>query len=189
MTNTRLDTRPGLPDALRILLRDHPRELWSADPGFHGLVSFWLDRHLAFRDITARLLEDAEAVLDARIAPQTHGQRLARLGGHLVQDLHGHHQIEDHHYFPKLAALEPRLQKGFDILDSDHHALDAHLERFVKGANAILQSKGDPVAHVAQSGRFRDELVRFRGFLDRHLIDEEDLIVPVILRHGDRAVG
>ncbi len=45
-----LETRAGLPDALRVLLRDYPRERWGGDPNFHGLVSFWLGMHLHFRD-------------------------------------------------------------------------------------------------------------------------------------------
>jgi hypothetical protein len=188
MTDTSL-TRSGLPDALRVLLSDYPRDRWQSDPGFHGLVSFWLDRHLGFRDLTAAILTDAESALDAHLQPEDHARRLARLGGHLVQDLHGHHQIEDHHYFPRLSALEPRLARGFDILDSDHHALHDHIDTFVKGANAILKAQGNPVTQTARTGRFRDDLVTFRAFLDRHLTDEEDLIVPVILRHGDHAAG
>ena len=27
-----IETRPGLPDALRVLLRDYPREAWEQDP-------------------------------------------------------------------------------------------------------------------------------------------------------------
>lgn len=188
MTDTSL-TRTGLPDALRVLLADYPRAGWQADPGFHGLVSFWLERHLAFRDLTALLQTDAEAALDARLSPDQHAHRLARLGGHLVQDLHGHHQIEDHHYFPRLSALEPRLARGFDILDADHHALHYHIDTFIKGANAVLKAQGDPVTRGTRTGRFRDDLATFRTFLDRHLTDEEDLIVPVILKHGDRAAG
>lgn len=184
MTDTSL-TRPGLPEALRVLLTDYPRSRWHSDPGFHGLVSFWLDRHLGFRDLTAALQADAEAALAASLSPEDHVRRLARLGGHLVQDLHGHHQIEDHHYFPRLAALEPRLTAGFEILDADHHALHDHIDTFVKGANAILSAPGN----ASRTARFRDDLLRFRTFLERHLTDEEDLIVPVILKHGDQAAG
>ena len=39
------------------------------------------------------------------------------------------------------------------------------------------------------AGRFRDELARLEELLDRHLIDEEELIVPVILRYGAPEVG
>ena len=39
-----LGTRAGLPDALRCLLADYPRDGWPAHRDFHGLAAFWLDR-------------------------------------------------------------------------------------------------------------------------------------------------
>ena len=39
------------------------------------------------------------------------------------------------------------------------------------------------------AGRFRDELAHLEQLLDRHLIDEEELIVPVILRYGSAGLG
>ena len=95
----------------------------------------------------------------------------------LVGQLHGHHRIEDTQYFPVLSRLETRLDRGFAILDRDHHALDALLGRFTESANAVLQGRGE-------AGAFLDELGAFEGFLNRHLEDEEDLVVPVILKHG-----
>ena len=49
MNNLALADRKKLPDALRVLLEDYPRDGWELDPGFDGLVRFWLDRHLMFR--------------------------------------------------------------------------------------------------------------------------------------------
>jgi hypothetical protein len=95
-----LEARAGLPDALRILLADHPREAWEADPRFHGLVSMWIDRHLLFRRVLAVMRTDAEALLDRSLDPEAWGSRASRLGSHFVGDLHGHHHIEDEHYFP-----------------------------------------------------------------------------------------
>ena len=184
-----LETRDGLPEALRILLANYPRDGWTADPHFQGLVSFWLDRHQAFRKVTALMRTDAELLLDRKSDPQHFAKRLSRYGSQFVQDLHGHHNIEDNHYFPILSAKEPRISKGFDILDNDHHALDIHIDSFVKGANGVLHKLDDPVTFVTQTGRFRDDLIRFERFLNRHLMDEEDLIVPVILKHGEHSLG
>ena len=39
------------------------------------------------------------------------------------------------------------------------------------------------------AGRFHAGLLRLEGFLDRHLTDEEELIVPVILRDGEAFLG
>ena len=46
MTSDTLEHRAGLPEPLRLLLDTHPRESWKAHPDFHGLVSFWLERHI-----------------------------------------------------------------------------------------------------------------------------------------------
>jgi len=178
----KLDTRNGLPDALRVLLQEYPRDTWPDHDNFAGLVAFWLDRHLMFRRLMTALITDAEEAIDRKIDPQTHAAKLSRYGSMLLQNLHGHHQIEDHHYFPVLSAREPVLNKGFGLLDSDHHAMDGLLNRFADGANAVIQGQGEP-------GPFRADLLDFQTMLDRHLIDEEELVVPVILKHGPAGLG
>lgn len=62
-----LDTRDGLPDALRALLQDFPRDAWPAHDNFAGLVAFWLDRHLMFRRLMTALIDDAEHAVDHKI--------------------------------------------------------------------------------------------------------------------------
>lgn len=172
--------RDGLPKGLVTLLEAFPRAEWGGDPRFGGLAAFWLDRHLAFRDLMARMADDAEAVAEGRMDPEAWRGRLARMGNHLVQDLLGHHQIEDDAYFPQMQRLEPRLTRGFDLLEADHHALDGLLRDFVAGANEAL------TATAAREGalRFHAGLAPFARSLTRHLEDEEDLIIPVILKHG-----
>jgi hemerythrin-like domain-containing protein len=181
MDDLDLATRMRMPDALRALLADFPRDSWDAHPHFVGLVQFWIERHMMFRQLTEALQTDVEAALDKKLDPTQHKARLSRYGGMLVGNLHGHHQIEDNHYFPVLSGMEPKLERGFGILDADHHAMDGLLERFTTAANAVLQGKEGA---TKPAGDFRAELLSFGKMLDRHLEDEEDLIVPVILKHG-----
>ncbi len=176
-----LETRSGLPEAMRILLAEYPREAWEADPNFSGLVAFWLQMHQGFRQGLAVMRDDAEKLLDGTLERAAFGPRLARVGGQFVEHLHGHHHIEDNHYFPLLVARERRLEQGFQILDSDHQALDTHIAAFVGHANGVLQG--------GEAGAFHAHLLQLEKFIDRHLADEEDLIVPVILRHGERGIG
>lgn len=184
-----LGDRAALPDALRVLLAEYPRDGWQAHRNFQGLVSFWLERHMMFRKLMEMMRADTQGVLDRTVDPQQYAARLSRYGGMFVQQLHGHHTIEDTQYFPVLAHKEPRIEKGFAILEGDHHALDGHLDRFVKGANAVLQRIDDRAVIQTRAGRFHDDLQHLESLLDRHLLDEEELIVPVILRHGAGSLG
>lgn len=177
-----LDARTGLPDALRVLVHAHPREGWAAHPHFAGLVAFWLERHMMFRRLLTHLRQEGEARLDGRLAPERHAAGLSRYGGLLVQELHGHHHIEDAHYFPVLAQKDRTIGRGFDLLDADHHTLEADLAGFADAANAALRAPGAEARDAA--GACHVALTRLERLLDRHLADEEDLIVPVILKHG-----
>ncbi|NNE81159.1 MAG: hemerythrin domain-containing protein [Silicimonas sp.] len=184
MHDTDLETRTGLPEALRVLLQDYPREAWEADPAFSALIRFWLDRHLMFRKLLTTLKREAESALDGAIEDRVHGAHLSRYGRMLLQELHGHHTIEDQHYFPQIKVLDDRVGQGFDILDADHHAIDGHLQGFADEANGVLGAIGAGDAHRDAVARFRVGVIRLEGFLDRHLSDEEDLVVPILLKYA-----
>ena len=176
--------RDGLPEALRVLLQDYPRAGWDSHPDFSGLVQFWLERHMMFRKILAALQSDAQAVLDRNMDMRPYGPRLSRYGDLLISQLHGHHQIEDHHFFPVLAGLDARITPGFDILDRDHQAMDGLLHRLALAVSGVLGAVPDDVRMRDQVGALAGELASFEAMLNRHLSDEEELIVPVILKNG-----
>ncbi len=178
-----LANRKGLPDALRVLLEGLPRETWERHPNFDGLTRFWLQRHLMFRDVLGRLRTGSEAFLDRNADERRYAAETARYAGFLLNELHTHHNIEDHHYFPKLQSLDARLEHGFALLDADHHALDGHIHALADTTNAFLQRVGQAEARD-RAGDLRQALGQFETFLDRHLTDEEDLIVPVILTYA-----
>ncbi|MEO8245271.1 MAG: hemerythrin domain-containing protein [bacterium] len=187
MTDLPLETRSGLPEALQALLADYPRTDWTLHRNFDGLVSFWLDRHLNFRHLTARMQAGVQQVLDGAADPEHFAATLSRSGNQFLSELHGHHQIEDLHYFPALTRLQPNLERGFTMLEADHHALDHHLHNFTTSANAVLTSWQTP-ALITHTAAFETDLAAITALLDRHLVDEEDLIVPVLLHHGPGAV-
>jgi len=172
-----LAERAGLPDALRTLVEAFPRETWEAHPRFAGLVAFWLERHAGFRKLSEAICQDAQAAVDGQLAPDMMRRRLSRYGGMMVQELHMHHHIEDSHYFPVLQTRETTLVRGFEVLDKDHDAMAGLLQRFAEGANGVLRQE-------IEAGVFLDEARAFQSLLLRHLEDEEDLVVPVILKHG-----
>jgi iron-sulfur cluster repair protein YtfE (RIC family) len=176
-----LAQRQTLPAEFRLILGDYPRATWPDHSDFNGLAAFWLDRHLGFRNAMTALNTEVEAMLDRRLDPAQWKRQLSQRGSALLGDLIGHHQIEDHTYFPELIRLEPRLSRGFDMLDADHHALHDLIDRFATGANAALSAEGTAL-HVAAAA-FRKDLQQFETLLARHLTDEEDLVLPVVLKH------
>ncbi|MBL4645556.1 MAG: dihydrodipicolinate reductase [Hyphomicrobiales bacterium] len=184
MKDIRLDKRKGLPEALRVLLEEYPRENWENNRGFNGLIKFWLERHMMFRQLLDSMVNDTQAVLDKKMEQERYAARFTRYGGMFVGELHGHHNIEDHHYFPILKTYDPRLERGFEILDKDHHVLDHNLDRFTKDANAMLQLIAGKKNARNKIGAMEPRLVELNKFLDRHLVDEEEIIVPVILKYG-----
>jgi hypothetical protein len=184
-----LDRRAGLPDALRVLLAEYPREGWEVHPNFTALTAFWLDRHLGFRRMQGLLLDETRAFIGGDREPLAYAGGLVRLAGRFLNELHGHHSIEDHHYFPALEALDARLSTGFTLLDADHHAIDPLLHAMAERANALLAAIRDGAPTADPAGRLEADLARFAGFLDRHLTDEEEIVVPVILANPGRAPG
>ena len=185
-----LETREGLPDDLRFLVEQYPRGEWQAHSNIHGMAGFWLQRHDMFREmgvlLTGGIADYREGRKDAREFAAFFAPRLNRFLG----NLDGHHNVEDHHYFPVFAEAEPRLKRGFDILDGDHHLIHDALERNAETANAFLralQESEDRQRFAADA--YADENSRLIAMLKRHLDDEEDLIIPLILDRGDRDLG
>ncbi len=188
-----LASRTGLPDALRQLAEQYPRPIWESHRNFDALTRFWLDRHLGFRDMLQRISADAEAFLAGDLEAPVYGARSSRLIGRLLNDLHGHHQIEDQHYFPLLAALDPRMAAGIDLLERDHQDLDGHIHGLAEATNAMLHSlqsgtgsdrSGRNGTHRTAVAALRTRVHGFSGFIDRHLLDEEDIVVPAILHYA-----
>jgi hemerythrin-like domain-containing protein len=177
-----LENRQGLPDEYKLILADYPRERWAAHPDFDGLASFWLDRHINFRTMMAMMQNDVQDRLDQALSGPEYAQRLQRLGTRFLGELVGHHQIEDDAYFPQLAQLEPRIARGFDLLDADHHALHELIGNFASSANAILGAQNDSIQRE-NAAQFAQHLQRFDRLLGQHLSDEEDLVLPVVLKH------
>lgn len=185
-----LQKRSGLPDDLRILLEKYPREDWTAHPNVHGMASMWLQRHDMFRELggilTGAIDDYREQRTDARQFAQFFAPRL----NFFLGQLDGHHNIEDHHYFPIFARAESRLKRGFDILDADHHMIHDALEMNAQTANSFLRALDrDPDTQRYAADAYANENARLVAMLAQHLGDEEDLIIPLILDRGDRELG
>jgi iron-sulfur cluster repair protein YtfE (RIC family) len=178
--------RSALGEELRFLARRHPRESWSGRADLGALARFWLQRHHAFRELDELVRSGSQAALDQRHEAARLRSWLGRHLQLLLWQLEEHHQVEDRHCFPVFRRMEPRLVRGFEVLERDHAELHAALAVIVERANAVLTRGNDDRA------RFRSDLERFieahrelgQGLL-RHLDDEEDLVIPLLLERGE----
>ena len=137
-----------------------------------------------FRQLGELVRVDTEHYLDKKRSPDEFAGHLSRFGGLLVQNLHGHHGWEDRSFFPELSAADDRFDGGLETLENDHVVLDGVLDRFTRQANRVIK-----LVHLDE-GQARDEAgslhslaVGIEGFLERHLADEENLVVPILLHH------
>jgi hypothetical protein len=190
MSDETLFARGGLPDDLKVLLEKYPREGWHSEHTIGQMGTFWLHRHDMFRELGAALVgATVELKEGRREVPEFAGWFVPRLNFFLSQ-LEGHHQIEDQHYFPAFAAAEPRLKRGFDILDNDHHLIHELLESNAEAARAFLEGMrigGDKQRFAADA--YGREAERLLQGLIRHLDDEEDLIIPLLIDRGESELG
>ncbi|GAB5449340.1 MAG: hypothetical protein Gyms2KO_42130 [Gymnodinialimonas sp.] len=173
-----------MPEDMRFLLNTYPRDSWEAHPGFHEKTKHWLSAHQMFRRVSKQVRLDAEAYLNRDMEIDAYAGRLSYYGGNLVGNLHGHHGWEDHSYFPELSAADPRFDAGLEVLETDHADLDKVLDDFTRTANRAIKLA------TLDAAQAREEVARVHGtsevieaFLKRHLTDEEELAVPIILHH------
>lgn len=183
-----LGVRARLPDDLETWLPRYPRGDWEAHQRFEGLAKFWIDRHGMFRQLTALITAETEALIAGDREPASFAPRLMRYGSLLIQELHGHHHVEDAHYFPAMARLAPPLARGFRLLHADHEALDPLLADLTDATNAILgQAAEGPKEKTSEMAMaYMDRANDFSHLMERHLTDEEDLIIPVLLDRGHK---
>ena len=179
-----IETRRGLPEEMQTLLRILPRDGWQAHPHLADSTRNWMRAHQGFRQLGRIEQDDSEAFLNRDLDGQDYAGRLAHYGNLLVRNLHGHHTWEDRRFFPELEQADPRFAHGLEMLESYHVALDDLLDRFTRAANRTVQLATLEPRQMGEEARpVRDLSETLRGFLARHLTDEEDLVVPILLHH------
>jgi hypothetical protein len=184
-----LARRNGWPEDLRVLITRFPREQWEGHANLGEMARFWLSRHAMFRELSGNVEEVTAAFLNGSLPAVDFPGRLVPRLQFLLSQLNVHHQIEDLHYFPIFKAAEDRLARGFDVLEYDHHAIHADMAATAETANALLRALADKSDARKQGDAYAMASGELIKGLTRHLDDEEDLIVPLILDRGEQALG
>ena len=182
--------RPPLNEELRFLARQYPRESWPGHANLGALARFWLQRHAAFRELDQIIRSGTQDALDQRHDPARLRPWLGRHLQVLLWQLEEHHQVEDLHYFPVFRRIEPRLAPGFEVLERDHETLHETLSVLVERANQVLApDNGDAAAFRGHLERYLEVQRHLGQGLLRHLEDEEDLVIPLLLARGEGALA
>jgi hemerythrin-like domain-containing protein len=185
-----LDLRTCWPADLRLLADRYPREVWQGHANLGSMAQFWLQRHGMFREIADALTDATAAFRDGTATAQDFRAWFPPRLQFFLQQLNAHHQVEDLHYFPVFQAAEARLARGFDVLEADHGTIHGSIVSAVETANAFLRAAVNDADTLRATGdaysAASETLIRQLG---RHLADEEDLIIPLILDRGEAALG
>lgn len=188
-TSMPLDGRGGIPDTLAYLRAEYPRPDWRTHRNFGELSAFWLHVHDHLRASTAEIGRLIDAFRGGQIDPASFQRAFVPGLNQFLQHLNGHHQIEDHHYFPKFRALDARMAAGFDLLDADHRQIHDALLASSRSAQAMLDAIRQTPDARAATDTYAVDADRLQLLITRHLADEEDLVLPAMLHHGERSLG
>jgi hemerythrin-like domain-containing protein len=104
----------------------------------------------------------------------------------MLGELNGHHQVEDFHYFPVFSRAAPELAAGIALLDRDHKTLHLDLVETAEAANALIQALArQPAGAEGPAAAYAAASARLLRRMERHLDDEEDLVIPLFLELGE----
>lgn len=185
-----LDNRQGWPEDLRVLLETYPREVWPDHANLGEMARFWLHIHDQFRSLGKDLREMSEAFREGRMEAVDYRARYPRRLSQFLGGLEGHHSIEDYHFFPAFTSAEPRLGKGFEVLENDHETIHAAMVAAYDSGNGLLATIDKDRDEMMKAAEQHDgDGERLIAMLTRHLGDEEDLIIPLILDRGEGPLG
>jgi len=187
MTHLSIHTRDGWPPEIATLLGDYPREAWNSHPDLAQSTRNWMGAHQGFRALSGLVRSETEGFLDRAREGDDYAGRLSYYGGRLVGNLHGHHTWEDRAFFPEIREVDGRFDQGLETLERDHEALDATIAQLTEEANRVIKLvQLDETQARSEAGALHETASRIERFLERHLADEEDLIVPILLHHRMR---
>ncbi len=175
-----------MPEESFFLTGVYPRAGRAQHPDLCSTARNWLGNHVYFRALLPRLDASLGALSPFDVEGRQFADELSRQMNSLLGGLEGHHGVEDAYYFPEFRRAEPRLGRGIDVLDNDHHfihdaivGLSETAVKVIHEFSAPLPTPGALRGHLRDD--LRDELRRFETALTRHLDDEEDLVIPFLL--------
>ncbi len=175
--------RTGLPSSVQETLLESTRSEWQNHPRFGGKANFFMTIHRDLLNGANQLSRGIERLLDTSpgdIGDAVERMNLLPFSRNMIGFAHHHHEIEDHGYFPQFALMYPELNRGLSLLDGDHKILDAALDDTQMALNGL----NDTAIRRDQLAALYSGSQALENILNRHIWDEEEVIIPIFLRHG-----
>jgi len=181
-----IETRDGLPEEWRFLVKDYPRESWTGHESLGEHTKFWLAVHRSFRMMGSHLTEQSNAYESGAVTAEQFRLAMVPRLQQFLGSLDHHHRIEDHLFFPKFMEAERRLVAGIELLEADHTVIDAEVHMMIEIANTLLQTNVSDKDGLKRTGEnFAISSRRIVKLLGRHLDDEEEIVIPLLLDRGE----
>jgi hemerythrin-like domain-containing protein len=174
--------RENLSPEIRETLLEATRDQWAGHPRYHGKANFFMSIHRDLLNGSAQLSKALKQLLDMpedELEESGAVPGIRNFGGRLISFAHHHHQIEDHGYFPQFTLLYPNLDRAMKLLDGDHRVLEEALH---DTESALHQLANGRVSHDGLGDLYRGSKALDK-ILNRHIWDEEDVIIPIFLKH------
>ena len=164
------------------LFYEYPRTTWQDATSPHPTVRFLLARHRGFRNRLADISENTRDVLGSKLSPPAFCVSLAQELHYFIPQLEGHHLAESQRLYPSLIQFHPAAQARFETLESDHKAIDTLLAQIARVPEDLMNDAPTQDIFFTKAKAFATLLSDFESSLLRHLEDEEDLVVPILLK-------
>ncbi|MGW2690035.1 hemerythrin domain-containing protein [Streptomyces sp. NPDC001414] len=120
---------------------------------------------------------------EAAVRPAVPQSALKQLRDFLVENLHHHHDSEDHDLWPQITAAAPGAGDAMNELSGEHDLLDSALGRL----SAVALSDDDTPGSDDVADQLRKELqdaaVEVRDIVHTHLSHEEPILFPALRDH------
>lgn len=153
-----------------------PPSQWRRLPN-RSDVSSWLGVHQSLRKGQDSLEYLNRAYLKQKISWEEYQQQVAYKGYLHYGHLDGHHRNEDAYQFPRMIQKYPQLNHGFELLDKDHKQIHQQLDDI----QVLLENIKNQVSENKDTANaLYDKILENGKLLFVHLMDEEDLVMPIL---------
>ena len=164
------------------LLKEFPRSQWTSTRQQQPTARLLLSRHGGFRRRVEGLLSTTQDALADRQSPPEFCYYLATELHYFVPLLEGHHQAETARLYPRLLSHFPMAAQSFQVLEKDHNQLDEAIEELSQSPERLMTQAPTRKTFHTETERLFEQLSEFQKRLARHLDDEEDLVIPILLK-------